>query len=94
MSVQETIRRVAAGFREARRVSAIQRAREKVEGERVQAEIELILDDVAAEGFDPRGPVGLATVLEEGKRRARLIAAQSEERDPFDPVDDFTRGKF
>lgn len=73
---QSIMRRVALAWHGAKRQFAIARRHARENEERMRTEVELLMDQVAAEGFDPDSPLGYAMVAE-------LIKARLPERDEY-----------
>jgi hypothetical protein len=58
------------------------KARTKIETERGDAEVLLIMDDVQSEGIDPRSPLGLACVAEIWKEKQKEIHREIHKGEP------------
>ncbi len=61
---QSIISKVAKKWREYRRQAAIARRRARVDHDRAVSELELLIDDVRQEGYDPESEVGRQMVVE------------------------------
>ena len=70
-NVSEIVQKVREQFTVLRRRRAIARARQKADDERLSAAIELVMDDLVAEGLTPGTPEFNAAFLEVLAERAR-----------------------
>jgi hypothetical protein len=86
------LQRVYNAFYRARLALGRQNAREKIEAERQRAAIELALDDIAAEGIDPRSPLGLTMLLEMAQERLRKVARVAAEEESRQRNGDWPEG--
>jgi hypothetical protein len=73
MSSNTVIRKVRKAWFRMTTAHQISSVRERMEADRGAAEIELIMDDVRAEGIDPQSPLGLACVVEVWKEKQQEI---------------------
>ena len=85
MTTSEMIMKVRKAFFQMRSTEEHARARAKVESERGAAEIQLIMDDVQAEGINPMSPLGLACITHIWQERQRQIHRDIH-KDDADPL--------
>lgn len=82
--IQKVIQAARTAFHRYKLQGAAKRVREREASERANAELELVLDDVKAEGIDPRSELGFAIVtmvLTERKAKAqREVDREVEQR--------------
>jgi hypothetical protein len=85
MTTSDTIMKVRKAWFRMRSTEEHAKAHAKVERERGSAEIELIMDDLIAEGIDPMSPLGMAAVAEIWRDKQREIHRQVH-KDDHDPL--------
>jgi len=68
-ATQKIMQKVMLGFREYKRQSAIVKRRARADYQHALSELELIIDDIKAEGIDPESELGRAMILEVIKAR-------------------------
>lgn len=79
----QLVKKTVSRWREARRVTSARARNEKTEYARVEAEVNMIADELAAESIDWRSPVGMVLTAILLKKRLG-IEHDEESQYPFD----------
>jgi hypothetical protein len=85
MTTSEMIMKVKKAWSQMRSMEGQARAKAKVESERGSAEIQLIMDDIRAEGINPMSPLGLICITHIWQERQRQIHRDIH-KDAVDPL--------
>jgi len=91
MTTSDIIKKCKMAFLQMRSMEARAKASAKLDSARGSAELELIMDDIQAEGIDPASPLGLACAVKIWQERQREIARANRQTDDRD---DFTSGRI